>query len=129
MATIAATIEQFAKPRASALVIAKRSVLKFLRSPQLVVLGTLQGALFLLIFRYVFGGAISTSGVRYVDFLVPGFVTTIILFSGQGAAVAPLLARRCCRHGATPTSTRCSPSWGRTDDSPSTRSRPCSPGT
>jgi ABC-2 type transport system permease protein/oleandomycin transport system permease protein len=46
----------------SALVIAKRTVLKFLRTPQLVLLGPIQGAMFLLIFRYVFGGAISVGG-------------------------------------------------------------------
>jgi ABC transporter DrrB family efflux protein len=70
----------------SALAIARRTVLKFVRTPQLVVVSTIQGALFLLIFRYVFGGAISTGGVSYVDFLVPGFVTTSVLFSGMGAA-------------------------------------------
>ena len=32
--------------------------------------------MFLLIFRYVFGGAIHTGTVSYVDFLVPGFVVT-----------------------------------------------------
>ena len=72
---------------ASTLVIAKRSMLKFLRTPQLVVLGTIQGALFLFIFRYVFGGAMNAGSLSYVDFLVPGFVTTIVLFAGQGAAV------------------------------------------
>ena len=51
-----------------------------------MVLGTVQGALFLLIFRYVFGGAIGAGGLDYVDFLVPGFITTGILFSGMGAA-------------------------------------------
>jgi ABC-2 type transport system permease protein len=71
---------------ASTLAIARRSILKFLRTPQLVVLGTIQGAMFLLIFRYVFGGAIGAGGLRYVDFLVPGFVTTGILFGGMGAA-------------------------------------------
>ena len=50
------------------------------------MLGTIQGALFLLIFRYVFGGAVSIHGTSYVNFLVPGFVTTGVLFSGQGAA-------------------------------------------
>ncbi len=65
----------------STLLIARRSVLKFLRTPQLIVLGTLQGVLFLLIFRYVFGGAIRVPGISYVDFLVPGFVTTGILFA------------------------------------------------
>jgi ABC-2 type transport system permease protein len=70
----------------STLVIARRAVLKFLRTPQLIVLGTIQGAMFLLIFRYVFGGAIGAGGLRYVDFLVPGFVTTGVLFTGMGAA-------------------------------------------
>ena len=71
---------------ASTLTIARRSILKYLRTPQLVVLGTIQGALFLLIFRYVFGGAIQAGGLDYVNFLVPGFVTTGVLFSGMGAA-------------------------------------------
>ena len=73
----------------STFAIARRGILKFLRTPQLVVLGTIQGAMFLLIFRYVFGGAIAgTGGVDYVDFLVPGFVTTSVLFAGMGAATA-----------------------------------------
>jgi ABC-2 type transport system permease protein/oleandomycin transport system permease protein len=43
--------------------------------------------LFLLIFRYVFGGAVAhTGGLSYVDFLVPGFVVTGVLFQGMGAA-------------------------------------------
>ena len=37
---------------------------------------TIQGAMFLLIFRYVFGGAINVGACTYVDFLVPGFVVT-----------------------------------------------------
>jgi ABC-2 type transport system permease protein len=70
----------------ASLVVARRTVLKFLRTPQLVVVGTTQGAMFLLIFRYVFGGAISSGGVSYVDFLVPGFVTTSVLFTGMTTA-------------------------------------------
>ena len=68
--------------------IAKRALLKFARTPQLVIVGTLQGAMFLLIFRYVFGGAIRTGGISYVDFLVPGFITSGVLFGGMGAAAA-----------------------------------------
>jgi len=71
---------------ASTLVTARRGLLKYLRTPQLVVLGLANGAVFLILFRYVFGGAISTSGVAYVDFLVPGFVATGVLFTGIGAA-------------------------------------------
>jgi ABC-2 type transport system permease protein len=66
--------------------VAERALLRYFRTPQLVVLGTLQGALFLLIFRYVFGGAVDIHGTSYVNFLVPGFVTTGVLFTGQGAA-------------------------------------------
>ena len=51
-----------------------------------IVVGTIQGAMFLLIFRYVFGGAIHIGGLPYVDFLVPGFVVTGVLFAGIGAA-------------------------------------------
>jgi ABC transporter DrrB family efflux protein len=72
----------------STMVVARRAVLRFLRTPQLVVLGTIQGAMFLLIFRYVFGGAIDVDGIGYVDFLVPGFITTGVLFSGMGTATA-----------------------------------------
>jgi ABC transporter DrrB family efflux protein len=71
---------------ASALAVARRTLLKFARTPQLIVVSTVQGAIFLLIFRYVFGGAIGTGGLSYVDFVVPGFITTGVLFSGTGAA-------------------------------------------
>jgi ABC-2 type transport system permease protein len=86
MTTMAATTVRSASLWTSTIGIAKRSVLKFLRTPQLVILGTIQGAMFLLIFRYVFGGAIGAGGLSYVDFLVPGFITTGVLFAGMGAA-------------------------------------------
>lgn len=70
----------------TALATADRWVRSYLRTPQLVVMGTIQGAMFLLIFRYVFGGAIDGGGVPYVDFLVPGFVVTSVLFAGSSAA-------------------------------------------
>jgi ABC transporter DrrB family efflux protein len=66
--------------------LAGRTARKFLRTPQLIVVGTIQGAMFLLIFRYVFGGAISADGIPYVDVLVPGFVTTTVLFVGSATA-------------------------------------------
>jgi ABC-2 type transport system permease protein len=71
----------------SSLQVGRRALLKYLRTPQLVVVGTIQGVIFLLIFRYVFGGAIGVSGLSYVDFLIPGFITTGVLFTGMGAAV------------------------------------------
>ena len=67
--------------------VAARTLRKFVRTPALIIAGTAQGVLFLLIFRYVFGGAVAHTGaLSYVDFLVPGFVVTGVLFQGMGAA-------------------------------------------
>jgi ABC-2 type transport system permease protein len=73
---------------ASTLTITRRALLRYLRTPQLIVLATVQMALFFLIYRYMFGGAISAGSVPYVDYLVPGFVTTGVLFTGIGSATA-----------------------------------------
>lgn len=86
MAVMARTRPLSAGWPASTLVITRRGLLKWLRTPQLVVLGTIQGSLFLLIYRYVFGGAINLPGIAYVDYLVPGFLATLVLYFGMGAA-------------------------------------------
>jgi ABC transporter DrrB family efflux protein len=86
MASVPVPVPRSAGLATSTLGIARRGLRKFLRTPQLVVVGTIQSALFLLIFRYVFGGAITAGGLDYVDFLVPGFITTGLLFAGMGAA-------------------------------------------
>ena len=76
-----------AGPFTTAFGVARRTVLRNVRNPQVFLFGMVQGAMFLLIFRYVFGGAITTNGVRYVDFLVPGFVGTGVLFSGMTSSI------------------------------------------
>ena len=61
--------------------VAKRALLRFFRTPQLIVMGTAQMGLFLFIYRYVLGGAVNPltlHGTKYVDFLVPGFVLSLI---------------------------------------------------
>jgi ABC-2 type transport system permease protein len=73
---------------ASTLAISRRAALRYLRTPQLIVMATLQMSLFFLIYRYMFGGAIHAGSIPYVDYLVPGFIATGVLFSGIGAAVA-----------------------------------------
>jgi len=78
--------ERTAGPVATAVAVAGRSVHKFLRTPQLLVISTITGAMFLLIFRYVFGGAIETGPIPYVDFLVPGYVVTSVLFTGSNVS-------------------------------------------
>lgn len=82
-----ATVNAGARLWVSSLVVAGRMVRKFARTPQLIVFTTIQSALFLLMFRFAFGGAISTGGsMSYVDFLVPGFIATTCLWTGMGAA-------------------------------------------
>lgn len=66
--------------------VAARTIRKFVRTPQLIVMNLVQTALWLLIFRYIFGGAIDVKGLNYVDFLVPGVIVTTALFSGMGGA-------------------------------------------
>ncbi len=67
------------------LTIAWRNIVGFRRVPQVLVFSTIQPIIFVLMFRYVFGGAISPGGgVPYVDFLMPGiFVQTITFGSMQ----------------------------------------------
>src|SRR6266545_3300818 len=61
---------------------ARRTLLQFARTPQLLVMPPVLAGLFLLIFRYIFGGAIDTGGsVHYVDFLVPGFLAQTALWT------------------------------------------------
>jgi ABC-2 type transport system permease protein len=69
-------------------IVARRALLRYLRTPQLIVLATVQMSMFFLIFRYMFGGAIRVTAIPYVDFLAPGFIATGVLFSGIGSAVA-----------------------------------------
>jgi ABC transporter DrrB family efflux protein len=65
-----------------ALVLAKRSLLRIPRQPDLLVGFTVQPIMFVLLFVYVFGGAISTPGLDYVDFLIPGIIVQSMTFGG-----------------------------------------------
>jgi ABC-2 type transport system permease protein len=68
--------------------VALRALRKFRRTPTLSVMGIVQSAMFLFSFRYVFGGAIHAGATSYVEFLVPAYVASIVLFTGGGIAVA-----------------------------------------
>ncbi len=68
--------------------VALRALRKYIRTPGLSVMGVVQSVMFLFSFRYVFGGAIHAGPTSYVDFLVPAYVASIVLFTGGGIAVA-----------------------------------------
>jgi ABC transporter DrrB family efflux protein len=79
-----------AQPVGDALAITWRNLLTIRRTPRLLVFATIQPVIFVLMFRYVFGGAINVPGVSYVNFLMPGiFVQTVVfgsLTTGIGLA-------------------------------------------
>src|SRR5215210_3416081 len=59
-------------------VLAKRNLVQIPRIPELLVFATIQPVLFVLLFRYVFGGAIDVGGESYVNYLMAGiFVQTL----------------------------------------------------
>ena len=64
------------------LVLAKRSLLRVRRQPDLLVGYTVQPIMFVLLFLYVFGGAIQVPGLDYVDFLIPGIIVQSMIFGG-----------------------------------------------
>jgi ABC transporter DrrB family efflux protein len=71
---------------ADGLVVTKRNLLQFVRVPTLLVFSIIQPIMFVLLFRYVFGGAIAglPPGIDYVNYLLPGiFVQTAIFGSTQ----------------------------------------------
>jgi ABC-2 type transport system permease protein/oleandomycin transport system permease protein len=64
------------------LVLAKRSILRIPRQPDLLVGYTIQPIMFVLLFVYVLGGAIETPGFDYADFLIPGIIVQSVAFGG-----------------------------------------------
>src|SRR5947208_2827677 len=70
------------------LAVAWRNLITYRRVPQLLVFSTIQPVIFVLMFRYVFGGAIKIpGGVPYVDFLMPGIFVQTVVFGAMAAAI------------------------------------------
>ncbi len=71
-------------------VVTGRNLRHFIRQPDLLVFSTIQPVLFVLLFVFVFGGAIGRSlphGVAYVDFLLPGVFVQSVTFGASQTAV------------------------------------------
>jgi ABC-2 type transport system permease protein/oleandomycin transport system permease protein len=68
--------------------IAKRNLLNLVRTPQLLIFSSIQPVVFVLLFRYVFGGAISVPGsIPYVDYLMPGIFVQTVVFGAVNTGV------------------------------------------
>jgi len=73
-------------------VITRRNLLRYVRLPQLLVFATIQPTMFLLLFTYVFGGAIgrdipAAAGGEYINFLLPGLLVQISAFGAGQTAI------------------------------------------
>jgi ABC transporter DrrB family efflux protein len=70
-------------------IMTRRNIRRIVRTPQLLYFASVQPVIFLILFRYVFGGAISTPGYSYANYLLPGLLVEATLF---GATTAVALA-------------------------------------
>jgi ABC-2 type transport system permease protein len=75
MSTLALTLSD-------TLVLARRNLMRIPRQPDLLIAYTIQPVMFVLLFVYVFGGAIDSGPFDYVDFLMPGIIVQSIAFGG-----------------------------------------------
>jgi ABC-2 type transport system permease protein len=84
MTTLAETISD-------SVVITRRNLIKVKRVPDLIVFATLSPIMFVVLFRYVFGGAINLpDGITYAEFLLPGIFAQTVVFGSTitGAGLA-----------------------------------------
>jgi ABC transporter DrrB family efflux protein len=72
---------------ADTMAVAWRNLIHLRRVPQLLVFSTIQPVIFVLMFTYVFGGAIDTGPIPYVDYLMPGIFVQTSVFGAMGTAV------------------------------------------
>jgi ABC transporter DrrB family efflux protein len=75
-------VSAFSYAVSDTIVLAKRSLKRIPRQPDLLIGFTVQPIMFVLLFVYVFGGAINTGPLDYVDFLIPGIIVQSMVFGG-----------------------------------------------
>ncbi len=68
-------------------VVTERNIIALVRIPQSLFFSSVQPIMFVLLFRYVFGGAINVPGHSYVDFLMPGIFLQTVAFGSIGTAI------------------------------------------
>jgi ABC transporter DrrB family efflux protein len=67
--------------------ITQRNLIAYRRVPQLLVFSTIQPVIFVLMFRYVFGGSITIPGESYVDYLMPGIFVQTVVFGAIATSI------------------------------------------
>ena len=80
-------LRRFTTAVSDTLAVMARNIIGYRRVPQLLIFSTIQPVVFVLLFRYVFGGAISVPGVPYVDFLMPGIFVQTVTFGALNTSI------------------------------------------
>jgi ABC transporter DrrB family efflux protein len=66
--------------------VTRRNLLRYIRLPRLIFFSSIQPIIFLTLFNFVFGGALSNSGAalhgKYINYLLPGIMVQVTLFGG-----------------------------------------------
>ena len=68
-------------------VLARRNLIQIPRIPELLVFATIQPVMFVLLFRYVFGGAIDVGGESYVNYLMAGIFVQTVSFGAVSTGI------------------------------------------
>jgi ABC transporter DrrB family efflux protein len=75
---------------ADAMTVTKRNLIHIFRVPQLLVFSTIQPVMFVLLFTYVFGGAIKLSlppNAKYINYLLPGILIQLTAFAAMNTGI------------------------------------------
>jgi ABC-2 type transport system permease protein len=78
---------RFASALADGFAVTWRNLIGITRTPDAMFFSSIQPIMFILLFRYVFGGAINVPGLNYVDYLMAGIFVQTLAFGAIGTAV------------------------------------------
>jgi ABC transporter DrrB family efflux protein len=67
--------------------VTQRNLIAYTRIPEMMVFSSIQPIMFVLLFRYVFGGAIVVPGFRYVDYMMPGIFVQTVCFGAVSTGI------------------------------------------
>jgi ABC-2 type transport system permease protein/oleandomycin transport system permease protein len=64
-----------------------RNLIRYIRVPEALFFSSIQPIMFVLLFRYVFAGAINIPGLDYVDFMMPGIFVQTVMFGAVSTSI------------------------------------------
>lgn len=67
--------------------VTQRNLIAYTRIPEMLMFSSIQPIMFVLLFRYVFGGAIQVPGYRYVDYMMPGIFVQTVAFGALSTGI------------------------------------------